>query len=367
MESSNKLLDMTNFLNMSRQTLLPPLSPYPHVSPSYADCTPVGSQGISKLMEEQSHHHRCSSGGFLIEESPSWLEDLLNESETQVLRGHRRSSSDSLAYLGTAAKTLDMSEEHKLKNFTAGPFWGSQNFVHHKDTWHASLQTKTNSSDKQHHRVNESSLKSVTCSGGLSSTRDGSPLQTPGSSCALLESDGMLSTAIGKCDQEETGSQKQEGSTERSECSQAKPSVSKTDAKRAKQQSAHRSRVRKLQYITELERNIQILQVEGSEVSAQLEFLDQQNLILGMENRALRQRLDSLAQEQLIKQLEQDMLEREIGRLQTLYQFQMQQQQQLSKHCRAKSRDHDSQFTNLSSKHKEPGSTSGSGNGSVHM
>lgn len=44
-----------------------------------------------------------------------------------------------------------------------------------------------------------------------------------------------------------------------------------------------------------------ISQAEGSEVSAELDFLNQQNLILSMENKALKQRLESLAQEQLIK------------------------------------------------------------------
>lgn len=44
-----------------------------------------------------------------------------------------------------------------------------------------------------------------------------------------------------------------------------------------------------------------ILQAEGTEVSAELEFLNQQNLILNMENKALKQRLESLAQEHLIK------------------------------------------------------------------
>lgn len=44
-----------------------------------------------------------------------------------------------------------------------------------------------------------------------------------------------------------------------------------------------------------------ILQAEGSEVSAELEFLNQQNLILNMENKTLKQRLESLAQEHLIK------------------------------------------------------------------
>ena len=42
-------------------------------------------------------------------------------------------------------------------------------------------------------------------------------------------------------------------------------------------------------------------QAEGTEVSAELEFLNQQNMILSMENKALKQRLESIAQEQLIK------------------------------------------------------------------
>lgn len=69
-------------------------------------------------------------------------------------------------------------------------------------------------------------------------------------------------------------------------------------------QFAQRSRVRKLQYIAELERNVKALQAEGSEVSAELEFLSQQNLILGMENKALKQRLETVSQEQLIKYCE---------------------------------------------------------------
>ncbi|URE41327.1 ABC transporter [Musa troglodytarum] len=56
-----------------------------------------------------------------------------------------------------------------------------------------------------------------------------------------------------------------------------------------RRQFAQRSRVRKLQYIAELERN-----AEGLELSAQLQFLDQQNLILSLENKALKQRLDCL-------------------------------------------------------------------------
>lgn len=39
-------------------------------------------------------------------------------------------------------------------------------------------------------------------------------------------------------------------------------------------------------------------------MSAELEFLDNQNMILNMENRALKQHLDSVSREQHIKQCE---------------------------------------------------------------
>ncbi|KAL5667213.1 hypothetical protein ACJX0J_019434, partial [Zea mays] len=80
-----------------------------------------------------------------------------------------------------------------------------------------------------------------------------------------------------------------------------KHAQSEADNKRAKQQYAQRSRVRKLQYIAELESRVQALQSEGVEVSAEMEFLSQQNIMLDLENKALKQRVESLAQEQLIK------------------------------------------------------------------
>ncbi|KAB1207087.1 hypothetical protein CJ030_MR7G011408 [Morella rubra] len=179
--------------------------------------------------------------------------------------------------------------------------------------------------------------------------RENTVRQSSGSSCPLQEADGFPCTDSEKQDQVEYNSQDPKASSERRDGSHAKPSASETDTKRAKQQFAQRSRVRKLQYIAELERN-----AEGSEVSAELEFLNQQSLILSMENKALKQRVESLAQEQLIKYLEQEVLEREIGRLRTLYQ--QQQQQPSSSHRRANSKDLDSQFSNLSLKHKDANS-----------
>ncbi|CAN4115972.1 unnamed protein product [Withania somnifera] len=309
----------------------------------YAVSNMDGSKGKAKPTEGSSHHHRCNSESFLIEEQPSWLDDLLNEpaETTAVHKGHRRSASDTFAHLGVAAERLNIREEAKHKNVILGASCGSVNYVSYKDLSAESYDKKPNSSHDQ--KFNK-------------------------------ELNGAPPVSHEKHNRQINNSQNQEGSSERSKNAQPKHSMSKADAKRAKQQSAHRSRVRKLQHIAELERTVQALQAEGSELSAELEFLDQQNIILSMENRALRQHLDSLSQEQLIKHLEQDMLERELKRLQTLYQMQRQQLQQQnqqpqqwshSKHGRNKSRDLESQFANLSIKNSEASSSRVQVTGSV--
>lgn len=241
--------------------------PFSFTLPVHLDSSsPKGRWNDTNVMIKSSEaatslRQRCSSDSFLFEEQPSWLDDLLNDTETDVIPrgGHRRSTSDSYAYIGgasTAADAFALEEETKYSN--------------------------------------------------------------------------------------------QESSDKAGSGSQVKPSGSKADLKRSKQHNAHRSRVRKLQYIAHLERTVQILKGEGSQFSAELEFLEQQNMILTMENRALRQRLESISQEQIIKNWEQGMLEREIGRLQSLCHLQKQQHlqmqqphnhQQHPKHRRNKSLD----------------------------
>ena len=66
--------------------------------------------------------------------------------------------------------------------------------------------------------------------------------------------------------------------------------------------------------------------------------------------------------------VEHEVLEREIGRLRALYQQQQQQQQQpASNHRRSKSRDLDSQFANLSLKHKDANSSRDPVTGSLRI
>ncbi|KAA8545495.1 hypothetical protein F0562_020279 [Nyssa sinensis] len=366
--------NIRNMLYNGKHSLLPPKSPFPSISPSYVDYFPspvVGPKGIAKPGEGNSHHQRTSSESLLMEEQPSWLDELLNEPEMLVRKGgHRRSSSDSFAYLD-ACNTSNIDyiaqDEYKFRNITSGPSWGSQDFDQYKDVRHASFHTEPNSGGKQKNLAWDSPLNSMAHSSVFPSLRDNSILQNSGLLCAPQEADGVPSTGA-EWNSVESCPHDPKSASERKDSSYPRPSSSETDTKRAKQQFAQRSRVRKLQYISELERNVQALEAEGSEVSAQLDFLNQQNLILSMENKALTQRLESIAQEQLIKYLEHEVLEREIGRLQTLYHQQQQQQQQpSSSHRRTNSRDLDSQFANLSLKPRDASSGCDPVSGSLHI
>ncbi|KAL8461157.1 hypothetical protein ACS0TY_032583 [Phlomoides rotata] len=69
----------------------------------------------------------------------------------------------------------------------------------------------------------------------------------------------------------------------------------------ANRQSAQRSRVRKLQYISELERSVTSLQAEVSVLSPRVAFLDHQRLVLNVDNSVLKQRIAALAQDKLFK------------------------------------------------------------------
>ncbi|KAL2343169.1 hypothetical protein Fmac_004454 [Flemingia macrophylla] len=361
MANSKGSSSVRNFMYSGKHALLPPKSPFPSVSQPYADYVPnpaVGLKAGNRPREGNSHHQRTSSESLIIEEQPSWLDDLLNEPETPIRRGgHRRSSSDSFAYIDTVnASNFNYGDqdEYKYKNLMSIPSWSSQDFDSNKDARHVPVYAEMNLAKQKNRSWDSFSSVTTNPVGG----KDNVALQSSGLPSTPHEADGVPQPAIEKQDSVESGLQDAKSLSDKKDSSHGKPSASETDTKRAKQQFAQRSRVRKLQYIAELERNVQALQAEGSEVSAELEFLNQQNLILNMENKALKQRLESIAQEQLIKYLEQEVLEREIGRLRSLYQQQQQPQQQPSgSHRRSNSRDHlDSQFANLSLKHKDTSS-----------
>ncbi|XP_031738989.1 uncharacterized protein At4g06598 isoform X2 [Cucumis sativus] len=306
MANSKGSSNVRSFMSSGKHALLPPKSPFPSVSPSYTEYVPntvIGAKAVQRPRDGNIYHQRTSSESILIEEQPSWLDDLLNEPETPVRRvGHRRSSSDSFAYTDAANVNFDsiMQEEFRYANAVPGHSWLSQEFDHQRDARHASFYTEPNVT-KQKNRVWESSLSTMNNPIALHSPRETIGIHTSGPLSTPQEADGLPSTASEKQDPVESGSHDPKVASDRKDTSHGKSTVSDTENKRAKQQFAQRSRVRKLQYIAELERKVQALQAEGTEVSAELEFLNQQNLILSMENKALKQRLENLAQEQLIK------------------------------------------------------------------
>ncbi|GMI74533.1 hypothetical protein like AT1G58110 [Hibiscus trionum] len=365
MANSKGPTNIRNFMFSGKHPLLPPKSPFPPVSPAYTDYVPnnvIGPRAVQKPREGNTHHQRTSSESFRIEEQPSWLDDLLNEPDTPVRKGgHRRSSSDSFAYFDASnVPNVDYAsqDDYRYKNMITAPSRAS------RDARLSSFYTDVNLV-KQKNRAWDSSLSVVSHPNRLHSLRENTILQSLGSSRAPQEVEGAPSTASEKQDSAEPASLDAKASSEKKDNSHTKSPACDSDSKRAKQQFAQRSRVRKLQYIADLERNVQSLQAEGSEVSAELEFLNQQNLILSMENKALKQRLEGLAQEQVIKYLEQEVLEREVSRLRVLYK---QQQPQLSSsHRRSSSRDLESQFTNLSLSHKDANSAHDPVTGPLHI
>nr|QEO19201.1 putative basic leucine zipper 6-like isoform X3 [Cymbidium ensifolium] len=99
------------------------------------------------------------------------------------------------------------------------------------------------------------------------------------------------------------------------------------DSKRVKRilanrQSAQRSRVRKLQYISELERSVTTLQTEVSALSPRVAFFDHQRSILTVGNSHLKQRIAALAQDKIFQDAHQEALRKEIERLRQVYQRQ---------------------------------------------
>ncbi|CAD5315791.1 unnamed protein product [Arabidopsis thaliana] len=353
MASSKGSQSVRNLMYPGKHALLPPKIPFPSVSASYSEYIPtglIGSRHGQKLSNEKTHHQRTSSESHLVEELPFWLDDLLNEQPESPARkcGHRRSSSDSYAYLDVVNATnisLTLQNDFSYRNTVSSTQRGVQELDRTKNAQDAAFYSGA-SFLKQKSRQRDSLVASGACPSWLPFTRESGGGKNMGS--LYMSQDATVISSERKNYVEPLSHDPKMFSSEENNSNPPPVTYEADNTKRAKQQFAQRSRVRKLQYISELERNVQTLQAEGSKVSAELDFLNQRNLILSMENKALKKRLESIAQEKLIKQLEQEVLEKEIGRLRALYQQQQQTQKPSASRGRATSKDLDSQFSSLS-------------------
>lgn len=235
MANSKGAENLRKFSCTSKQSLLPPKSPFRCTSTSNADygSSSVGAKGIPKTIGGHGHHQRTSSENYLVEEQLSWLNDLLNEPEVPVRRGtHRRSSSDSFAYLEASGSSPNVSniaqEDYKQRNLASASSWGSLDFDRYKDVHNSSSYTE-NSFGRQQNIGWESMLYL----NRHPSPHDNILFESSGSSSAPLEPNAVPSTAAKMQYQDKSGQHDQE--IEKSDCSYSKPAASETDPKRARQ------------------------------------------------------------------------------------------------------------------------------------
>lgn len=228
MENSNGSPHSRNLAHKGSQFLLPPKSTSRCTLPPNASSTV--SEGLPEATGGQGRHQRTSSDSFLLDEQPSWLEELLDEPETPICIRHRRSSSDSVAFLDGAAKAFG-EDQYKSKNIPVGPPSGPLNSDHNRDLAHYSLYANPKSSDERQSRVWGSSFTSVPGSSALLSSSNGTSFKnTASSSCTPQEHNGVQFQAITKKDGAYL-----EGSSIKSGFCHPNPSASRTDSKRAKQ------------------------------------------------------------------------------------------------------------------------------------
>ncbi|CAM8948798.1 unnamed protein product [Rhodiola kirilowii] len=256
------------------QTLIPP----PPSLPNMAAAPPTSTAAAA------THHNQPSP-------NLSWVDEFLGFSSTR--RGHhRRSVSDHGVMFSETAEMLGPFVDHQHDN----------GFERLDDDQFLSMFTDDMSLDLPH---------------PTSTTALSSPLSTPPS-----DQNSNNEDQVKPCQLSENLLQLQDAMQQQHPFRD--DNSSKADPKRVKRilanrQSAQRSRVRKLQYISELERTVTSLQSEVSALSPRVAFLDHQRLILNVDNSALKQRIAAFAQDKLFKDAHQEALKREIERLRQIY------------------------------------------------
>ncbi|XP_019191990.1 PREDICTED: basic leucine zipper 6 [Ipomoea nil] len=250
---------------MSRQAHLPPRCPLQKKT--------IVSPTLHKDNRFRPQHHKSASQSLIIDEQPAWLEELLCESESNgcgVL--HRRSASDSLTLLPNLSK-LDEAEE-------SGAGCGESDDGSKSD-----------------------------CLYGPNSPRGKSKVTFPDNAIVSALSEYVSQNAMQCSDWSlsfpETGQQDPAGDSSGENNMEAKP---------VKRHPGQRSRVRKLQYIAELERTVDTLQTLRSDLAAKVASLLQQHIALSLENSELKQKLIQFQQEKLLVDAQYCSLRKELER-----------------------------------------------------
>lgn len=255
---------------MSRQSHLPPRCPFQTKSttfPSHDFISPSTSNDCFT-----PRHQKSVSQSFACEDQPPWLDDILSETNANSKGGPlRRLVSDSVTLLGG-----HMSDESLVSNENGSGLESSCMYGPNSPRGRGSVDSLEN-----------------TVVSKLTDYFSQTPTSYPGG--GLIESGIVWPNSMGDAG----------GLTE----------VANVETRTVKRHSGQRSRVRKLQYIAELERTVEVLQSSQSELAIKVASLLQHRVALSMENNTLKQQLARLKQEKVFVEGQYRSLKTELKRL----------------------------------------------------
>lgn len=201
------------------------------------------------------------SGSFVLEEHPAWVDDLLGDWEPGLkLKSHRRSASDSGTILDGLAELPSLNTDDK--------------------NGCSSLESACIYGPNSPRRKEKVSIQETAIVSALSEYASHGPVQ-----CLDFPQIDSVQDATGDVNME---------------------------AKPFKRHSAQRSRVRKLQYIAELERTVEKFQNIVSELAIRVESLVKQHVYLSVENKQLKHKLTRLQHEKFIMERQYQSMRNEV-------------------------------------------------------
>ncbi|KAJ8756295.1 hypothetical protein K2173_025107 [Erythroxylum novogranatense] len=229
--------------------------------------------------ESYSQHTKSPSQGSILEEHPAWLDELLDDEESDS-KGCQ-SVSNSVTMLNSSAYTSSGANSYNIEDISVG------NEIYCRLEAHSAYGPN---SPRQRSNINF--LENATTS-------------------ALLEY--VFQNALQYVDDTLCISENSDSGPNGDACSSAVELNAETIT--FKRHPGQRSRVRKLQYITELERTIVELKNLESELAVRVASLLQQRVALSIENSRLKQHVARLQQEKLITESQHISLKKEVERL----------------------------------------------------
>eukprot|EP00249_Psilotum_nudum_P020661 c27796_g2_i3 orf=257-1492(-) len=322
---------------------LPPRSPtFPNVGCPSSEKFVSSYRGQKKFSHEgiQREHQRTVSASILMDEQLSWLDDLLDDSDAPSKKGiHRHSASDSFTFLeapGSLYKISDIAEEDEFdcSNSPCRQYGDSTGKDHSGGGQLISLQVGIEQLERERNLPVNLPCRTWTSENG-SVRMMGYPSITLEKASSLACS--SVTEAASECNLGHLMCESEvhrvddlvPGDTWRHPIALGVSTDPNIDPTQVKRQSAQRSRVRKLQYISELEKTVNSLQTELSMLSPQVAYLEHERMVLNVDNNLLRQRISVCVKNKKAKDAQIDTLMKEVQKWRMFYQLQLQQQKQL--------------------------------------